>query len=412
MKRWSPLTVVDAAGPDGGLVAASDDARFDLAFERLPYGLALVDPSHTIVSSNRAFHALLDPDAGGDAGADSRGRPATCCEILCRRLDAASGLRCVTDAVLAGHGPIRDLDLPLPRTRGAISVSGARVGSEGGPVVIAVRTASSEDREQRPAEPSLRIRTLGRTTVEGPLGVLDGDWLDHRAGQLLRFLVVQRGRFVPVDTIAEAIWVDAGYRTGNSVRHLIHVLRNHLEPDRRPGAPSRFVVSKAGGYGLDLRSITVDADVFTDAARAALATSAAGAPEAERRLADAVALYTGDFLMDEPFAGWADAERERLLGLAEALLRRLSNAALERHDVSRASALLTRLAEMEPFDSDVHQQLIALSLSEGRRGRALRQYQAFQLRLERAFGEAVDFTLADVSRVDPFALPPDVRRYR
>jgi DNA-binding SARP family transcriptional activator len=240
--------------------------------------------------------------------------------------------------------------------------------------------------------------------VEGALGILDGDWLDRRPGQLLRFLIVQRGRFVPVDAIAEAIWMDADYRTSNSVRHLIHVLRNRLEPDRKPGAPSRFIISRAGGYGLDMRSITVDADVFADAAGTALAASAAGAPDAERRMDEALALYTGDFLMEEPFAGWAHVERERILGLAEGLLRRLGDAALARRDVGTANTLLGRLAEMEPFDSDVHRQLIALALREGRRGRALRQYHAFQLRLERAFGERVDFTLADVSRDDPLAV--------
>jgi DNA-binding SARP family transcriptional activator len=405
MKRRHRLTVVDTAAPEVRRNGTTPNAQFDLAFERFPYGLALVDRSRTVVSSNRAFRAMLAADA------ETAGHPTRCCDVLCRRLDA-SGATCLTARVLAGTEPIRDLRCELPRGESAILVSGARVGSNGAQVVIGLHEAASEGLEQQSRPAPLRIRTLGRTTVEGPRGVLDGDWLDQRPGQLLRFLIVQRGRFVAVEAIAEAIWIDASYRTSNSVRHLIHVLRNRLEPDRAPGAPPRFIVSRAGGYGLDMQFITVDADVFTDAARAALAASAAGAPDAERRLEEALALYTGDFLMEEPFAGWAEVERERLLGLAEALLRRLGDAALARRDVGRASALLARLAEMEPFDSDVHRQLIALALREGRRGRAMRQYHAFQLRLERAFGERVDFTLAELSRDDPLAVPPDVRRYR
>jgi DNA-binding SARP family transcriptional activator len=406
MKRLQPLTVLGTAAPDDARTSSTSDAQFDLAFERFPYGLALVDGSRTVVGSNRAFRAMLAADTR------TTEHPTTCCDVLCRRLDAASETTCLTARVLAGSEPIRNLRFALPRGEGAIWVSGARVGSNGTQVVIGLHETASEDREQRFGRAFLHIRTLGRTTVEGPLGTLDGDWLDQRPGQLLRFLVVQRGRFVPVEAIAEAIWMDADYRTANSVRHLIHVLRNRLDPDRAAGAPSRFIVSRAGGYGLDMRYIAVDADGFADAARTALAASAAGAPDAERRMDEAFALYTGDFLMDEPFAEWAHVERERLLGLAEGLLRQLADAALARRDVSRASALLARLAEMEPFDSDVHRQLIALALREGRRGRAMRQYHAFQLRLERAFGERIDFTLADVSREDPLAVPPDVRRYR
>jgi DNA-binding SARP family transcriptional activator len=402
----SPIQLLDVATPQDARVFATADGQFDLAFERFPSGLALVDRSRTVVSSNRAFRAMLAADA------ETAGHRTRCCDVLCRRLDAAPQTACLTARVFAGADPIRDLRCELPGGGSAVWVSCARVGSHGTQVVIGLHEAASEGAAQHSGRAAVRIRTLGRTTVEGPHGTLDGDWLDQRPGQLLRFLIVQRGRFVSVEAIAEAIWIDAGYRTGNSVRHLIHVLRNRLEPGRAPGAPSRFIASRAGGYGLDTGSIAIDADVFADAARAALAADAAGAPDAERRLEEALALYTGDFLMEEAFAGWADAERERLLGLAEALLRRLGDAALARRDVGRASALLARLAEMEPFDSDVHRRLIALALREGRRGRALRQYHAFQLRLERAFGERVDFTLAELSRDDPFAVPPDVRRYR
>ena len=58
---------------------------------------------------------------------------------------------------------------------------------------------------------------------------------------------------------------------------------------------------------------------------------------------------------------------------------------------------MSRLAQLEPFDSQVHQLLIGVCLRRGRRTEALRHYSALRVRLERAFGEKPDFDLARVA---------------
>ena len=57
---------------------------------------------------------------------------------------------------------------------------------------------------------------------------------------------------------------------------------------------------------------------------------------------------------------------------------------------------LHRLAQLEPFDSHVHQMLIEVCLRRGRRTEALRHYHALRARLQRAFGEQPDFELTHV----------------
>ena len=81
----------------------------------------------------------------------------------------------------------------------------------------------------------LQIVTLGRFQVEGPNGPINGDWLEQRPGQLLKYLVGERRRVVASDRIAEALWPEAGPEEARSrLRYYVHALRERLEPDRGP----------------------------------------------------------------------------------------------------------------------------------------------------------------------------------
>ena len=257
----------------------------------------------------------------------------------------------------------------------------------------------------------MRVRVLGRMRVETPDGTVTGGWVDERPGQLLKFLVAARGRVVAVEDIAEAIWPTAEFATVGTVRHLVHVLRDRLEPDRRRDGAASCVVSSRGGYTLDQDRVVIDADEFADEATRAL-NAFSGGDAVEPALESALARYGGDFLGDELYADWAHAERELLRGLAERLLWALSDLALARGDVTLATTYGERLAALEPFDSDIQRQLLALLLHDGRRGRALRQYQAFALRLQRALGEQPEFSLDELMHEEPVPLGGQQGRWR
>ena len=116
-----------------------------------------------------------------------------------------------------------------------------------------------------------------------------------------------------------------------------------------------------------------------------------------RLVASAARLYGGDFLADEPYAEWAIAERDRLRAVAANGLRALAELRLARDDVDGAVIDLERLAELEPYDVDVHRRLIGLALRRGRRTEAVRRYNALRRRMLTTFGEELEFSLSDVA---------------
>jgi DNA-binding SARP family transcriptional activator len=270
-------------------------------------------------------------------------------------------------------------------------------------VIIQLRPGVVGDRRRRTEPhwmggPRLRVFTLGRTRVESGEGPLAGDWLGHRPGQLLKYLVCHRHRVVPAEELIEVFWPQAGMRGTTSVRQAVHTLRDRLEPERERHGSSSFIAGRPGGYEVEGPSVWIDADDFEESVRTGLRAAATGDAEtAEPALTRAAALYRGDFLSDEPYAEWAFAERDRLRDLAAQSLRSLSDIRQRAGDLEAATEQLHRLAELEPFDMDVQRDLLALLLRRGRHAEAQRRHEIVRRRYRRTFGEDPPFDLAELT---------------
>jgi DNA-binding SARP family transcriptional activator len=245
-----------------------------------------------------------------------------------------------------------------------------------------------------PARPGLRIFTLGGLLVEGSDGPITGRWLEQRPGQLLRYLICERGKVAPADAIAEAICPHtASAGATNNVRYLVHALRARLEPGRPLRGEPSFVVSRRGGYALNPELVWIDADALEQRIEEGMAALGTGDRATGREhLRRAVSLYDGSFLADEPYAEWALGERDRLDAITCDALRALARLHVE--DPSAAMVYLERLAGIEPLDDDVQRQLISTWLRLGRKSRAVRHYHSYRMRLMREFGERPSFELS------------------
>jgi DNA-binding SARP family transcriptional activator len=385
-----------------GRLRAEAQAWGDLAVEVFgshPHPIVVLDRGGAVIARNLAAEEAI-PGLEPSSRAELR-----CCDLVgCGMSGTPLAGACISELVAAVDAALPEIrvDLPEGASLAAAWVTAAPLG-DAGHVMLHLRPGHPRDRRRRTEphwidEPRLRIVTLGHMRVDSVEGPIGGKWLEQRPGEVLKYIVTKRHRVVHSDEIAGAIWPHADVRTAANVRHAVHVLRNKLHPARESHPDSWFLVSRQGGYMLDMTRVDIDADDFEEKVDDGLAAVRAGDDASARELLDeAVALYGGDFLADEPFAEWCLGERDRLRDLASKALRALVDLATERDDLESAAAHLQRLADMYPFDSDVHRDLIAMSLRRGRRSEAMRRYTILRKRLRREFNEDPEFALTELT---------------
>ncbi|HEX3693481.1 MAG TPA: BTAD domain-containing putative transcriptional regulator [Solirubrobacteraceae bacterium] len=380
---------------------ASTSADLELAaFQQFPYGMVIVETGGKVVSCNDEAKQLI-------AAAGLRDEDVTCCALLgCRTPDTVLAGVCLTELARARGGPLPEVRVDVLSADGAPRALWVAIAPfeqpDGSYYVLQMRPGPARDRRRRTdphwmTGPSLRVRALGRIAVEAAEGPLGGSWLDQRTGQLFKYLLTERSRFVHADEIGESLWPNASFAIAGSVRYYIHALRRRIEPQRGNREPSSFIVSRSGSYRLNPEFVKIDADEFE-----ALITSGLGVSERDRSAAlasleGALALYNGDFLADSPYADWAMAERHRLHDLACTGLRRLAELHLADESTGGATQALERLAQMVPYDEEVHRRLMELDIADGRRSDAVRRYNLLKARTRRTFGQDLEFTPADLS---------------
>ncbi len=367
---------------------SADGVAWEAAFEALPGAAVVLDAAGRLLTRNAAARVLLGPQV--EAGA-------RCCAFLgCRPAGPGLASGCVTQLAMAGDAALAERQIQLDD--GAAAWLSA-VGTEAGQVVVMLhRLAGPAGLAREDLPPRITVRALGRTRLEAESGSVEGEWLTHRPGQVLKYLICERGRVVTMDELLEVFWPDAGRAGASSVRQAIHTLRDRLEPDRPKGRASGYVVARKGGYELAPGRVAIDADDFEARARAGLDALQRGddTPRAESELGAAAAAYTGNFLADEPYAEWALAERERLRDLAAQVLRGLAWLRQAAGDDDAAAEHLQALVELEPLDLPAQRDLITIMLRRGRHSEALRRYDLVRRRYKRTFGSEPGFTLSDL----------------
>jgi predicted ATPase/DNA-binding SARP family transcriptional activator len=178
---------------------------------------------------------------------------------------------------------------------------------------------------------------------------------------------------MPRDQVMDALWPYAAPDSAlNALYTALHVLRRTLEPDLRAGRESAYVQVSGGSVGLcPIDGSYVDVDAFRQAMeRAELADGS----ERATALREALAIYGGDLLADEPYVDWPVAIRERLRRDWRRAILDLAELEREASRPLAAVPALDALLAADPTDEAGHRALMHAQAAAGRRAEALVQY--------------------------------------
>jgi DNA-binding SARP family transcriptional activator/tetratricopeptide (TPR) repeat protein len=219
--------------------------------------------------------------------------------------------------------------------------------------------------------PAVSVHLFGSLGIEvGDQTLGPRDFGGLKPKRLLEILLLERGRPVAKDRLAELLWGNEPPRNvAATLETYVSLLRRRLRA---------IVCTEPGAYRVAPENVDVDLDRF-DAlrTRAAAARARAGADErrgARHDLELALSLVRGEVLEDEPYSTWAIRVREVY---RERLLRMLVEAAestLEDNDAIRALELSERAIVLDRTVERGYRAAMTSMCSLGRRDEALATY--------------------------------------
>ena len=223
--------------------------------------------------------------------------------------------------------------------------------------------------------------------ILGPLVVRRGGTTVELGAPKLRALLIRLlvdlGHTVSTDRLIEGLWYgDPPAGALASLRAYISNLRRHLGEEGE-----HHLVTRSGGYALELPADVLDAERFAmavDAARGCRERSEAG--EALDRLNDALALWRGPALVDVADAGFAQPTIHRLEELRNLAREERIGAllALGRHNAAIAD--LESMVATTPLRERPHRQLTLALYRAGRTPEALQVHRDLRHRLADELG--------------------------
>ena len=217
---------------------------------------------------------------------------------------------------------------------------------------------------------------MGRVALEADGLAVQDARLPGRQGRLLfAYLAVERGRPVPRDELAAALWEEAPPATWDkALTVLVSKLRSLLTEAGLDGP--RALTAAFGCYRLELPEGTwIDAVAAADAADEAERALAAGDPAAAKPAALLAESLTRRAFLPGDNGEWVEDKRRELADIRSRAVTALADACLRTGAGGEAAGWAQQAIELEPFRETGYRLLMEAHAADGNRAEALRVYE-------------------------------------
>ena len=255
--------------------------------------------------------------------------------------------------------------------------------------------SSSSNISPLPAQSTLRVRFFGHFEI-----LCDDELItlsrNGKALSILKYLLAHRSRPVSQDHLMGWLWPHSNLKKARwSLNSAIHGLRKLLSECAGSTRSANnnyylYVVLEEGYYRLcsEVQVLTdiEEFDEHYEEGRRLLTEG--GVERAAGHYEEAIALYRGEYLLEDLYEDWTMVERERLSNAYIDMLGRLALYYSETGQYQESIGACYRVLEKDRCHEESYRLLMRSYAHLGLRGRALRQYRLCERILRQEYGTA------------------------
>ncbi len=235
----------------------------------------------------------------------------------------------------------------------------------------------------------LRVQALGSFRAwRGIAEITPAQWQREKARRLFLLLATHRRSMLDREQILEMLWPDVDPSIAlRDFKVALSTLCRVLEPERKPGSESAFIVRDGTLYGLRPGAdIWIDADEFARRVAEGDRWYPRDPQAALEHYRAAVNIYRGDYLEEYPYEEWCSEEREYLLTLYLRTASRLAHLLADRQAWEEVIEVCQRILARDDCWEEAYRLMMVAYDRMGNRAQALQTYFRCVQRLRDVLG--------------------------